>query len=111
MTITVRPRVTPLWHRLGFIHAPAEHGEPESYTGHIKVKDHHIKLAIDVNINGTTTTWLYDPPHKLKNDDCVIYKKNRGEIHSWWVVHYHGESPATFEDAFSSICQHAEKIL
>ncbi len=111
MTITVRPRVSPLWHRLGFINIPAAHGEPESYIGYTKVKDYRIKLAIDVNLNGTTATWLYDPPQKLKDHDCIFYKYDRGGSHNWWVVHYHGESPATFDEAFSSFCQHAEKIL
>lgn len=111
MTTTVRPRVSPLWHRLGFIHTPAEHGEPESYTRHIKVKDHTIKLAIDVNLDGTTSTWLYDPPQKMKDDECVIHKLDRRGTDDWWVFHYHGKSPATFEEAFSSFCHHAENLL
>ena len=111
MTITVRPRVSPLWHRLGFIHTPAATGEPESYTGHIKVKDYLIKLSIDVNINGTTATWLFDPPQELKDDKCVIQKFDKRGNDDCWVVHYHEESPTTFDEAFSSFCQHAEKML
>ena len=111
MTITVRPRVSPLWHRLGFIHIPAAHGESERYIGHIKFVGYRTIMAIDVNLNGTTATWLYDPPQKLKDHHCFLSKKNRIGRHGWWVVHYDEKSPTTFEEAFSSICQHAERIL
>ena len=111
MTITVMPRVSPLWHRLGFINIPAAHGEPESYIGYTKVKDYRIKLAIDVNLNGTTATWLYDPPQKLKDDICINERITRKGSHKWWEIHYKETCPTTFEEAFNSFCHHAENLL
>ena len=111
MTTIVRPKVPPLWHRLGFMHTPAANGEPKSYIGYIEVKGHPIKLAIDINLNGTTATWLYDPPQKLKDHKCVFYKSDRRGSHKWWEIHYEEKCPAAFEEAFSSFCQHAEKLL
>lgn len=111
MTTIVRPKVPPLWHRLDFMHTPAATGEPESYIGYVKVKGHLIKLAIDINLNGTTATWFYDPPRKLKDDICINERNSMKGSQKWWGIHYDKNCPATFEEAFSSFCYHAENLL
>jgi hypothetical protein len=111
MALDVRPSVMPLWESLGFTFQSAVGGLPNRYTGSLIVHGHHIKVTIEKHGDGSTATWIYNPPLGLKGHRCVNEKPGKGPGRGWYVVHYENPVPASVGDAINALYLVMEQVL